>query len=398
MSEEIRKITRKTAEGLVDVYPQTKAAAIIDFSTAVVAIKVDNATNADTASNASKLGGQLPAYYLSWANITGKPTTLAGYGITDGALQANLTQEIADRKSADSAEITARNTAITNAVATETTNRSAADSALDGRITTLEEKVTAVLHYKGTCTYAELTAKTGMEIGDTWNVTTANGSIPAGTNYAYSGTDWDPLGGTVDLSSYSLKTDTVKSLSISGKTITVTPASGTVYTLTTQDTVYTHPTNSAASKAVGFYKISTDAYSHVASVVSVTKADITNLGIPAQDTTYAIATATTAGLVQPVTKTTEMTQAVGVDPTGKLYTNPGTVYTATSPIVVNGTVISHAASGITNDETKAYSVVKVNATGHVLQGGQIIEWGATTSATTPSSDLAVNGIFFQLIA
>jgi hypothetical protein len=65
MSEEIRKITRKTAEGLVDVYPQTKAAAIIDFSTAVVAIKVDNATNADTASNASKLGGQLPAYYLS---------------------------------------------------------------------------------------------------------------------------------------------------------------------------------------------------------------------------------------------------------------------------------------------------------------------------------------------
>ena len=44
------------------------------------------------------------------------------------------------------------------------------------------------------------------------------------------------------LSNYSTKANTVKSLSISGKTITVTPGSGSAYTLTTQDTVYTHPT------------------------------------------------------------------------------------------------------------------------------------------------------------
>lgn len=30
-----------------------------------------------------KLGGQLPAYYLNWNNTTNRPTTLAGYGITD---------------------------------------------------------------------------------------------------------------------------------------------------------------------------------------------------------------------------------------------------------------------------------------------------------------------------
>lgn len=29
------------------------------------------------------LGGELPSYYLAWANFTGKPTTVAGYGITD---------------------------------------------------------------------------------------------------------------------------------------------------------------------------------------------------------------------------------------------------------------------------------------------------------------------------
>ena len=46
------------------------------------------------------------------------------------------------------------------------------------------------------------------------------------------------------LSNYSTLANTVKSLSISGKTITVTPGSGSAYTLTTQDTTYTHPTSS----------------------------------------------------------------------------------------------------------------------------------------------------------
>ena len=51
------------------------------------------------------------------------------------------------------------------------------------------------------------------------------------------------------LSNYSTLANTVKSLSISGKTITVTPGSGSTYTLTTQDTVYTHPT-SAGNKHI----------------------------------------------------------------------------------------------------------------------------------------------------
>lgn len=46
------------------------------------------------------------------------------------------------------------------------------------------------------------------------------------------------------LSNYSTLANTVKSLSISGKTITVTPGNGSSYTLTTQDTTYSHPTSS----------------------------------------------------------------------------------------------------------------------------------------------------------
>ena len=49
---------------------------------------------------------------------------------------------------------------------------------------------------------------------------------------------------------------------------------------------YTHPAGAVASKTAGLYKISTDATSHIASADPVVKADITALGIPAQDTVY----------------------------------------------------------------------------------------------------------------
>lgn len=52
------------------------------------------------------------------------------------------------------------------------------------------------------------------------------------------------------------------------------------------DSTYVHPTGSAANKALGFYKFSTDATSHISSVSTVTKDDITKLGIPSADTHY----------------------------------------------------------------------------------------------------------------
>ena len=66
---------------------------------------------------------------------------------------------------------------------------------------------------------------------------------------------------------------------------------GAVFT----DTVYTHPTYTA--KANGLYKITVDSTGHVSGTNLVSKADITALGIPAQDTTYGGA-GTNLGLVQ----------------------------------------------------------------------------------------------------
>ena len=65
---------------------------------------------------------------------------------------------------------------------------------------------------------------------------------------------------------------------------------------------YSHPAGSAPSKAAGFYKISTDAQSHVASVTNVTKDDITKLGIPATNTTYDVVTTSANGLMSAADK------------------------------------------------------------------------------------------------
>lgn len=58
---------------------------------------------------------------------------------------------------------------------------------------------------------------------------------------------------------------------------------------------YVHP--AAGAKVSGLYKITVDATGHVSAAVAVSKADITGLGIPAQDTTYAAATASVNGLM-----------------------------------------------------------------------------------------------------
>ena len=86
--------------------------------------------------------------------------------------------------------------------------------------------------------------------GTTVNSFTANASsnvtcnITVPTKVSELSNDSGFLTSHQSLSNYSTLANTVKSLSISGKIITVTPGSGNTYTLTTQDTVYTHPTSS----------------------------------------------------------------------------------------------------------------------------------------------------------
>ena len=74
---------------------------------------------------------------------------------------------------------------------------------LDGKITDLQSKLTAIFTYKGTkATYEELEAVESPTVGDVYNVEAAHNNVPAGTNWVWNGTDWDALAGTVDLSGY----------------------------------------------------------------------------------------------------------------------------------------------------------------------------------------------------
>ena len=95
----------------------------------------------------------------------------------------------------------------------------------------ISQRVTQVYSIQGTCTYAQLIQLKNLtgdnkltineklygvpEIGNIWNVRTPNTDdlgneytqgdpeyIPPGTNYVWTGTDWDAMGGTIDLSTY----------------------------------------------------------------------------------------------------------------------------------------------------------------------------------------------------
>lgn len=90
----------------------------------------------------------------NFADLQNKPTTIAGYGITDAYTK-----------------------------------------------TEIDNKVASVYKYKGNvATYAALPS-TGQVVGDVYNVE------ENGANYAWDGTTWDKLGETIDFSPYLLKTE-----------------------------------------------------------------------------------------------------------------------------------------------------------------------------------------------
>jgi len=75
-----------------------------------------------------------------------------------------------------------------------TTHNEENEIAIDNLAARLEAAIAGVLHYKGSVpTYADLPAD--AEIGDVYNV------IDTGANYAWTGSEWDELGSSVDLSS-----------------------------------------------------------------------------------------------------------------------------------------------------------------------------------------------------
>lgn len=210
-----------------------------------------------TSTNATAIAGKAD-----------KATTLAGYNIGDAYTKTEVDTKLSEKqdklygyketlltteptpgtisKSADTVEISAGKVDISasgflklsapsievngSAVLTgDSISKSipASASASDTKIPTEKAVATAIdsvkevaskaYKYKGSDTYANIVAKEKPAVGDVWNSTTANGVYPKGTNYAWNGTEWDALGGEVDLSAYQKSSD--NNLETTAKTV-----------------------------------------------------------------------------------------------------------------------------------------------------------------------------------
>lgn len=176
----------------------------------------------------------------------------------------------------------------------------------------INAKISAVYNPAGSVAFAELPSLSESILGNVYNVTdafttTANfvegagNKYPKGTNVvvvkvgdAYK---YDVLAGFVDLSGY-VEKEAGKGLSDENFTAALKDKLDGIAAGANK---YVHPTHTAA--ASGLYKTTVDEEGHVTATTPVTKDDITNLGIPAQDTTYDEATTAKAGLMSAADKT-----------------------------------------------------------------------------------------------
>lgn len=64
--------------------------------------------------------------------------------------------------------------------------------------------ISSVMTYKGSVLNYSNLPQSGNKTGDVYNVVLSHGNTPPGTNYAWNGSNWDSLGGSVDLSAFAL--------------------------------------------------------------------------------------------------------------------------------------------------------------------------------------------------
>jgi len=79
------------------------------------------------------------------------------------------------------------------------TNSGSVKTYVDGAISSA---ISSVYKVKGSVASYDLLPASGQVVGDVYNVIAAYSTYPAGTNFVWNGTEWDALGGTIDLSPY----------------------------------------------------------------------------------------------------------------------------------------------------------------------------------------------------
>ena len=148
---------------------------------------------------------------------------------------------------------------------------------------------------------------------------------------------------------------------------------------------YTHP--SYTNRTSGLYKITVDTTGHVSAATAVTKADITALGIPGQDTntTYAPATDDTDGLMSAEDKV----KLDGIADGANKYTHPS--YTAKGSglykITVDGMGHVSAVASVTKSDITALGIPgsDTNTTYSAFKGATATAAGGAGLVPAPAS-------------
>lgn len=180
----------------------------------------------------------------------------------------------------------------------------------------VNSKISSVYKPGGSTTFEELVTASKDNLGTVYNITNKfttderfiegeGNSYPKGTNVVVidAGTEeykYDVLAGFVDLTEYAKTNDVVAKEEGKG-------LSKNDYTDEDKQKLqdlknYTHPESPAGVKESGLYKVKTDENGHIVEATLAEKADITQLGIPEENTTYSEATIEEAGLMSSTDK------------------------------------------------------------------------------------------------
>ena len=146
-------------------------------------------------------------------------------------------------------------------------------------------------------------------------------------------------------------------------------------------------TNKGAAFTNGLYKFTTNSEGHITAATEVVKADITALGIPAQDTTYESLSSASGGTTESLVTT------------GEKYTWDNKADTISATITLNSSDWSSNSqtvnvTGVTSNNTIIVSPTAAGKTDYINYGVWCTEQGSGTLTftceTTPASNIGVN--------
>ena len=219
--------------------------------------------------------------------------------------------------------------------------------------------------------------KTGGGASGTWDISIsgkANTAGTADTSKSCSGNSATATKATQDSSGQQINTTYIKGLSVSGKTITYTKGNGSTGTITTQDTVYTHPTT-AGNKHIPSGGSSGQILRWSADGTAVWGAD--------NNTTYSPATQSANGLMSAADKKKLDCIATGAN----AYTHPNSGVTAGTYKSVTVNAQGHVTGGSNPTTIAGYGITDApTKTG----GGASGTWGINISGNSATATNAAN--------